>query len=754
MDSTLREAKRLYALGFAIHWLRPKSKAPVLDKWTSGPKHTWKALAKSYRKGMNVGVRLGHASVIRHRYLAVIDIDVKSTDPKHKLEAYQELWKVVPNLPEGRSVPTVLSGRGNGSAHLYIATKSPVAPQKLAWSEERVKVFMPSSGISDAARKELTKQEIKKGIRIRPAWEIAVMGEGQQVVLPPSVHPDSGKEYQWTTPLSKPSDLVELTFKSQAKKITREKTDWKPVEVDLVSSNLSSETVDLILTGECEDRSAALFKVAIEMLREGFTDAEILTILTDTSNGLGSCAYEHAKTRSRKRAANWVYNYTIKKARIEISAAKDFEDEVEIEPLSEADADAQIKELIDPPGPDDWQKKLIRTQHNAIASNLRNVILILQSVSPQVFRKDLFANSEIYGSDTPWGGKCGAEITDTDIVNIKRWVAKRFGLEPGNDKIQDAIVGIGHDNAFHPVRDYLATLDWDGVPRIDTWLKDYLHAKAPEPYLAAVSRKLLCALIARVMVPGTKFDQVVILEGKQGVGKSTALRHLVGDAWFSDAFMNIQDKDAVLGMRSVWLKELGELSGMRGTDAELLKEFLSRTVDRVRVPYGRRTEPFPRQCIFVGTTNKQEYLQDDTGNRRFWPMKVGRCNFRALRKDRDQLLAEAYFAWQLDEPLYLEELKAQQQAEVEQHIRTIHDSWTDLFLDAMGKDSSMDYNRFRMADLFDGTAVEDRPFGGVKMGYSEQKRVGSLLRKLGYSVHVEKFGKERISQRVWRKRDA
>lgn len=738
MKPDFKELKRLYDLGFALHWLHPRSKRPVELKWTSGARMAWPDFKAAHKEGMNVGVRLGVASRIRDGYLAVIDCDVKSTDPKHRKEMLSALMGIYNQV-----APYVASGRGNGSSHRYVLTREPVRSRRLGQSPEKVKTFMPSAG--KPSRREiayLTTEEIQKGIRLRPAWEISLMGEGQQVVIPPSIHPDSGKPYIWVlSPTDDDVLIPEYVSVATATDETRDKTiqDFKPVVVDLVSSDLPDRIVDQIVSGEgVEDRSAALLGVTNAMIRARFTDDEILSVLTDEDNFLGGVAFEHAQTKSRARAAQWIRRYTLDKSKREVDAAYVFDCEVEETViLSDEDARVQSEELT--PVPDDWRDLIERGDEKSgyrPKNTLKNVILILRGEGGgEIFKRNEFANTEHYGLDAPWGSFSGMEITDIDTIRIKTWIADLYRFEPSNDRINEAIAKIADMNRYHPVREYLDRLEWDGVSRIDSWLKTYLGARAPEPYLSAISRKVLCAMIARIYRPGVKFDHVLILEGTQGVGKSTALRKLAGEEWFTDAHINVSDKDAIMTMRSMWLIELGELSGMRSADVELLKEFVSRTTDRIRVPYGKRTENFPRQCIFIGTTNREEYLKDTTGNRRFWPVAVGACDFKAIEADREQLLAEAKFAWELGEPLYLEDPEMVKAATSEQEARSIHDTAVDVIADWLAQADSdelitpaIDRKKFRMEDVFGAGG----PLADWKMNPMELKRASDALRKLGF----------------------
>lgn len=189
---------------------------------------------------------------------------------------------------------------------------------------------------------------------------------------------------------------------------------------------------------------------------------------------------------------------------------------------------------------------------------------------------------------------------------------------------QIAVTKVSDDRSYHPIREYIAMLPpWDGVPRVDTLLIDYLGARDNE-YIRAVTRKTLCAAIRRVLDPGIKFDTMLVLNGPQGIGKSTLIARLAGE-WFSDSLnlSDTKDKTAAEKLQGYWILEIGELAGLRKTEVETLRSFLSRQNDIYRAAFGKHATPHPRQCIFFGTTNAESgYLRDTTGNRRFWPVKT------------------------------------------------------------------------------------------------------------------------------------
>lgn len=729
-------ATEFHKLGFAIHWLKNKSKAPVESKWTTGPRKDLKSLKNQFRPGMNIGVRLGEVSRIDKFYLGVIDCDVKSPDKRHRVELNKRLENLLEEAGfAGGFLPTVLSGRGNGSKHIYFVSKAPLAPRRYTQSTDTVEAFMPSAKPSKNDVKVLGESKVKKGLRLRPAWEISIMGDGQQVVLPPSIHPDSNKPYKWKNdkrPLS-PKDFPLLKIKG-GDKSKIEKTvleDFTPEPVDILFSDLNDNVADLIINGKnCNDRSAGLLSACRAMVSHGFTDNQILTVLTDKENFLGDVAYEHTKSNSRKRAANWVLNYTLKKAKADLDVDKMFSDEVEFEEPDDEDDAREGEEQL-------WKAKIERNkQDGAPKPTFKNIKIILEGeCGEKLLARDEFAMRDTWQVDTPWGSKKGDIVSDDDSILIKDWLAQKWRLEPSTDRIDEVLVRLSLKNAHHPVRKFLTALEWDGKPRLDTWLKDYLNAHdAPDEYLKAIGSRFVIGMVARIFEPGVKFDTMLILEGKQGVGKSTAARILAGNKWFSDSPLDLGDKDAVMNMLGIWVWEMGELATMSRADVRQLKEFVSSSVDKIRPPYGHRMVEHPRQSVFFGTTNDDEYLKDKTGNRRYWPVKVESVNLRKLKRDRKQILAEAVARYASGERFYIdryEEPNLYVLVETQQGLRLERDAIVDGIADFMKDKANKRFRdkEFRLIDLMESDGAF---MTGIKNDRAAQMRIAGALKEIGF----------------------
>lgn len=306
----------------------------------------------------------------------------------------------------------------------------------------------------------------------------------------------------------------------------------------------------------------------------------------------------------------------------------------------------------------DWMRRLEFNSNGVYLKTVDNVLIVLEH-DPALKDKiafDEFANRGLVLGPLPWDAREERRPwASSDDAGIYHYIEKVYGIAV-DAKINNALTLITHKRRFNDVQRYLEGLTWDGAPRLDTLFTDYLGAE-DSAYTRAVSRKSFTAAVARAMVPGVKWDYMPILAGPQGLGKSTFLR-LMGKDWYSDSLTTFEGKDAMELIQGIWLNEVGELTGMSKSESNAVKQFLSRTEDIYREAYGKRTMPYPRRCVFFGTTNDSEFLRDRTGNRRFWPIDVGvlkpvKSVFHDLEGEVDQIYAEAFVRWQLSEPLYL-----------------------------------------------------------------------------------------------------
>lgn len=345
--------------------------------------------------------------------------------------------------------------------------------------------------------------------------------------------------------------------------------------------------------------------------------------------------------------------------------------------LEDRRAEADVFDTLDSPGQSrtgsdsstasNWTDKLKMTDKGVLVQSIENAVTVLSNdpdlvgcIALNELQNNIVAVKRLpwrdVGKESPW--------VDADDAQLRLYLEQRYGLT-SKDRIFDAVNVVAQVNRFHPIRDYLAGCSWDGVPRVDTLLVDYLGADDTE-YTRAVTRKTLVAAVARIYNPGCKFDYMLTLQGRQGLGKSAIIAKL-GGPWYSDTLTTVTGKEAYEQLVGVWIMEVGELAGMRIAESNAVKQFISKASDRYRPAYGRRIQDFPRQCIFIGTTNEMQFLRDSTGNRRFWVVATPNDPARDMWTDLDaetvkQVWAEARHYYQAGETLYLSrELEEQAQ---------------------------------------------------------------------------------------------
>lgn len=325
-----------------------------------------------------------------------------------------------------------------------------------------------------------------------------------------------------------------------------------------------------------------------------------------------------------------------------------FEDEQEQDPEAE-------------PESMDWLELMDVDGKGKYKSTIDNIRVILDN-DPRVkgrFAMNKFEQREIAMGNLPWRKVDAAcpHLADKDDAGLRHYLEKTYNIT-GIQKITDGLALTVEKNAFHPVREYLTSLEWDQGERLDTLTIDYMGV-ADSPYTRATTRKALVGAVSRIFKPGCKFDYVLTFIGKQGLGKSTLLKKL-GKQWFSDSFTTVQGKEAYEQIQGVWIMELAELAQLKKAELEAVKHFITKQEDRFRVAYGRRVENFPRQCAFFGTDNNKDFLRDPTGNRRFWPQDIfenqpTRSVFTDLDEyEIDQIWAEAMYRFKAGETLFLD----------------------------------------------------------------------------------------------------
>jgi predicted P-loop ATPase len=374
-------------------------------------------------------------------------------------------------------------------------------------------------------------------------------------------------------------------------------------------------------------------------------------------------------------------------------------------------------------GEGDWRAGAVMGETGKPLAVLANAVLALKSMLPDHFGFDEMALAVTVQRSLPGESddRIPRLLTDVDAIRVLEFLQhaglKRLSIEA----VHHAIDRRAFECRFHPVRQYLSVLQWDYQPRIATMFPVYFGCE-DTPYTRAIGKMFVLSMVARVMSPGCKADHMPVIEGIQGALKSTACS-VLGGKWFSDALPEIGNgKDASMHLRGKWLIEVSEMHAMNRAESALLKSFLSRTHEVYRPSYGRREVTEPRQCVFVGTTNRDAYLRDETGGRRFWPVKAGRIDTEALFRDRPLLLAEAVklhrdgHHWWPDKDFERQYIVPQQAERYE------GDEWESSVRSYVANEV-----RVTISDVARAIGIET-----AKLGTADQRRIAAALETLGW----------------------
>lgn len=476
--------------------------------------------------------------------------------------------------------------------------------------------------------------------------------------------------------------------------VIRQTEICEPIEIESLSVRISEATQTLIIDGDnarspigtkgarYPSRSEVVYRVTCDLVRAGGSDDEIIGILINSDYKISESVREKPKPTAY--------------ARRQVLSAR---------------------EAVN----DDWPDRLSRGR---ISPTFRNTKLAIRRLGLHA-EFDTFHNRKILGGHALQS--YSGELTDDGCASLRNLILHEFGFDPGKEHTRDAANALCIENPVHPIREYLELLEWDGKPRIDAWLISYMGAD--DTLLnREIGRIFFVAGVRRIRKPGTKFDTMLVLEGGQGKGKSTALALLVGEENFSDQeILTLDARAQAEALEGKWIYEIAELDGLSRADTSKVKAFSSRSIDRARPAYGHYREDRPRQTIFVGTTNDDKYLRDMTGNRRFWPVKTGEVDLDGLTKDRDQLWAEAAYREANGESIVLpEELWGD--AQVAQEERLELDPWHDLLIDVKGEEVG-DFERISSERLLTVslsiTADRQQNF--------HTKKLAQVMRRLGWS---------------------
>lgn len=442
-----------------------------------------------------------------------------------------------------------------------------------------------------------------------------------------------------------------------------------------------------------------------------------------------------ALIRKDKNVVKLLSEERLRDAAYEFSEGLEGEMPEEVEPIDEKEAIEQarskdLKITIKPKTDKNWLEKLQLDGRGALLSSAHNLNLILAN-DPKLNR--LFAYNEFDGNrylatSPPWRKISHPEkMEDRDYSGLRNYLDAFYSIS-NSGKVDDALALVFSKNTFHPIREYLFSLKWDKKPRVDHLLADYMGAE-DNVYTREAIRKTLVGAVARVLNPGIKFDMVLILAGPQGKGKSTFIRKLALDKWFSDSFATVQGKEAFEQLQGAWIIEVAELSAFKRSESEVIKQYFSKQIDKFRPAYGRTVQDFPRQCIFIGTSNFDDFLKDPTGNRRYNPVgvKPDEALFSVFSDELDkamsQVWAEAMDMYLSGEDLFLGE-EAARIALAEQERYSESDGRKGLILDYLEMLLPDDWNK---RDTYDRRIYFETP---------SAKREGKKRRKFVCAAEI------------------
>ena len=397
-----------------------------------------------------------------------------------------------------------------------------------------------------------------------------------------------------------------------------------------------------------------------------------------------------------------------------------------------------------------WLSMLEIQKDGTLKKMLNNYILILQN--HPAFKDKIKFNNFSYQVDKTSNildMKKGA-WSDSDTLSLRQWINQNFKSEASNELLNDAILRTSHLHPYHPVQDYIKALTWDGTQRTNTWILDYLNPDVKdmkhEVYIQQVSSLMLGAAIKRIFEPGCKFDNIFLFQGGQGIGKSLTMQMLaVKPEWFANVYMaDVSNKDIFMILRGKWIVEFPEMYSFYRSENEAIKQFITSQIDTYRPPYGHNAENFPRQSVFVATTNQYEHHDDETGYRRFLPITLtGSIKIDELKEIIPQLYAEVYGYYLKGhfDRLYIEDTESVEVAYQEQMNCMFEDTWKEnieAFLTGREEVTTIEI----MESVLNFKDKKDQ-------SKTNQMRISKILRLLGYQKKtIWKNGK---SVKVWQK---
>ncbi|MDO9007476.1 MAG: VapE family protein [Thiobacillus sp.] len=684
---SFHDAEFLVRAGYELIPLRNVGKAPRDKNWVRRPYDSLALIAEARERGGNLGVRLRPTDL-------VVDVDPRNGGD----ESLQAL--VADAGLDLDAWPHVITG---GGGHHYYLSK----PAGLAI-------------VGKLAR--------------YPGIDFKTLGG--QVVAPGAVHPETGRRYESEFFLLGPDETPDappaLLDLLQVRRVTMpddvdDADRWGEIDAEQLAAALVKLPTDKFGEGSHEDWFQLM--CACHHATAGAGREEFIAWSTSAPGYEDHAEQIGYRWDSLASEAGRGGRPTTIRHLYQVLGRYDIPGIPHPAPEGEFDVAAVDGEAL--PG-------LRRMKNGKPESTFPNCLKLVRHINSQLglVYDEFGCGIHLVAPELPWTVDVGRRLDDDVVRRIRQHLVEFTDMNWHKEDVLESLLTLARENPVHPVRDYLTGLTWDGVPRIDRLLVTYARA-LDNAYVHAIGAKALIAAVRRVRQPGCKFDNVVVLEGDQGCGKSSFVKSLSPNVdWFSDSPIgNTESKDAPLSLQGRWIIELGEMSVLSKSGVEALKAFVSSSIDHVRRPYGRLHEELRRQCIFIGTTNQGTYLKDQTGNRRFWPVKVGTIDLNALVADRDQLWAEAACREASGESLFLPQ-ELWDVATVEQEERVADDPWVDIVCAYLDSTSIWDGHEIKQVEPLDRVHTATLLSGALSIRPGDQTAAHTQRLKVVMEKHL------------------
>ena len=573
--------------------------------------------------------------------------------------------------------------------------------------------------------------KVKRNVKQLPGIEIK--SKGQYVVGAYSIHPETKKPYTirhgWVGEIADAPPALLRFIETEDIQLKGE------ASYDDSSANRSRfinflEQIDPAIEGEGGDTRT--FAVACEGRDYGLSESVCIDILAEFYNPRCEPPWDYEELQVKVQNAYLYGQNTIGSRNVD-----------EFQALAPDKPPKTFDALMA------WDR-IKRSPHD-FANTLANVVLMFASEEfngkPNPIQHSLrfnkFSETVEHSKPKPWHLNTTLKWDDADTSAFRAFLSN-YKINVSKDIIIDAIQAYARRFPYHPVKDWLNSLIWDHMPRLDTMLVDYAGVN-DLPIAREFSKCTILGAVARIFEPGCQFDTMLVLEGDQGIGKTNFVRALGGD-WYSSIHLDPKNKDTVQSMFGYWFLEVSEMAFLTNKEIEHVKRFIGNPFDNIRLPYGRITQAYSRQSVFIGTINPSaggEYLSDPTGNRRFWPIKCNKFDIPGLIENRDQIFAEAVYRFKRGEAYHIKDIGLLRDAEREQKKREQQDTWLEFIREWLSKPDSP--RKFTIKDVaYD--ALNIRPDNCKK---TDRNRIANALRELKYKEC--QYRDRGFKQRGWSK---